>query len=182
MLALNDFPVPLLGFAAYSGTGKTTLLTQVIPLLTKAGYHIALVKHSHHNFEIDHPKKDSYELRKAGAEQVVIASKERIAWIAELQEEKEEPSLQEALQVLQLDSLDLVLVEGFKNEAIPKIELHRQSLARPYLHRNDANIIAIASDEMPAQKKESLKWLDINDIQQVSGFIQTWLESRCDKD
>ena len=181
MKEMSDFPLPLLGFAAYSGTGKTTLLTQLIPLLVDAGYHIGLVKHSHHSFEIDYPQKDSYELRKAGAEQVVIAAKDRIAWVAELQEEKEEPSLQEALQALQLDGLDLVLVEGFKEESIPKIELYRQSLGRPYLHSNDPNIIAIATDEIPVQKAESLTWLDINNVLQIKSFVQYWLEEKAKK-
>jgi len=105
---MSDFPLPLLGFAAYSGTGKTTLLTRLLPLLKQQGLRVGLVKHSHHNFEIDYPGKDSYELRKARAGQVVIASPQRVAWIREVAEKREEPDLEEALSAFDSDSLDLI--------------------------------------------------------------------------
>jgi molybdopterin-guanine dinucleotide biosynthesis protein MobB len=173
---MSDFPLPLLGFAAYSGTGKTTLLTRLLPLLKQQGLRVGLVKHSHHNFEIDYPGKDSYELRKAGAGQVVIASPQRVAWIREVAEKREEPDLEEALSAFDSDSLDLILVEGFKHEAaIPKIELHRQALQKPFLYPQDSNIIAIAVDQHTPEETNNLSWLDLNNPPQIVDFIVNWL-------
>jgi len=136
---------PLLGFAAFSGTGKTTLLEQLIPLLIKTGLNVALIKHSHHNFEIDKPGKDSYRLRAAGASPVMLVSSHRRAIITEFKTIKD-PQLDEQLLALDQSELDLVLVEGFKAENLPKIELHRPSLQKPLLFPDDPNIIAIATD------------------------------------
>jgi molybdopterin-guanine dinucleotide biosynthesis protein MobB len=141
-----DFPVPILGFAAWSGTGKTTLLSQIIPLLIARGLRVALVKHAHHSFDIDHPGKDSHILRKAGANEVVIASRHRIASVRETPGNQKEPRLIDILSVMQTNQLDLILVEGFKMEDIPKVELHRKSLNQPYLYPNDMNVIALAED------------------------------------
>jgi molybdopterin-guanine dinucleotide biosynthesis protein MobB len=165
---------PLLGFAAWSGTGKTTLLSKLIPLLRKQGLRIALVKHAHHDFDIDHPGKDSYRLRKAGAEHVVVASNRRLAMIREIGMRREEPSLQEALVALDLTHIDLVLVEGFKHERIPKIELYRHSLDKPLLHRGDPTIIAIASDtpvDINANIGSRIDQLDIDDPGQIAEYI-----------
>lgn len=168
-----QFPVPLLGFAASSGTGKTTLLTQLIPLLSEKGIRIAIIKHSHHNVEIDNPKKDSYKLRKAGAQQTVIASPHRTSIIVEhpLQEDS---SLQQALSHLQTETLDLVLVEGFKFEQIPKIELHRKILGKPYFYPDDENIIAVASDyPLPeGDCPRDIVQLDINNHLEISSFVE----------
>ena len=105
------FPVPLLGFAAYSGTGKTTLLTRLIPLLKARGLRCAAIKHSHHDFDIDVPGKDSHRMREAGAEQVVLASPHRTFWVGE-GDGHTEPGLAELVDRLDLARLDLVLVEG----------------------------------------------------------------------
>ena len=145
MSDLYNFPVPLLGLAAYSGTGKTTLLEQLIPLLIKQKLNIALVKHSHHDIEMDKPGKDSYRLRKAGASQVVLGSPQRTIIFKENIQQKE-PRLIEQLNCLDINELDLVLVEGFRHEKFAKIELHRPSLGKSLLYPNDQNIIAIASD------------------------------------
>ena len=125
-----DFTLPLLGFAAYSGTGKTTLLSKLIPLLTEKGYRIGIIKHTHHNIEIDKPGKDSFVLRESGASQIVVASRNRTAIIIEDPFQTEEPELSDALLNLNTDSLDLVLVEGFKHAELAKIELHRNALGK----------------------------------------------------
>ena len=143
---MNPFNVPVLGFAAYSGTGKTTLLVQLIPLLKAQGIRVALIKHAHHDFDIDIPGKDSYELRKAGAAQVLVASDKRRALITEI-EPAAEPELNELVNQLDLDSADLVLVEGFRHLPFPKIELHRPSLNKGLIFPGDASVIAVASDQ-----------------------------------
>jgi molybdopterin-guanine dinucleotide biosynthesis protein MobB len=160
---------PLLGFAAYSGTGKTTLLTQLLPILKTAGLRVGMIKHSHHRFEVDIPGKDSYELRKAGAAQILLTSKHRWALIEDRKEEHE-PQLQEELNRLDQAVLDLILVEGFRHEAFPKIELHRPSLGKPLLYPNDPNIIAIATDGELSEPTE-LPILDINDVAAVAEFV-----------
>lgn len=166
-----DFPLPLLGFCAYSGTGKTTLLTQLLPLLKQQGLRVGVVKHAHHSFDIDHPGKDSYELRKAGADQMLVASRHRIALVVETHEQREEPRLEDALALLIPSQLDLVLVEGFKLAAIPKIELHRPRLDKPLMYPEDSNIIAIASDEPLAISPTTPKQLNLNQPQDIVHFI-----------
>ncbi len=160
---------PILGFAAYSGTGKTTLLTQLIPLLREHGIRIAMIKHAHHNFDIDQPGKDSYELRKAGAGQMLITSSRRWALMVE-RETPEDPVLAEMIARLDLKAVDLVLVEGFKHEAFPKIELHRPSLGKPLLFPEDPDILAVASDT-PGQIDTALPVLDLNDPTAIAAFI-----------
>lgn len=161
--------VPILGFAAFSGTGKTTLLTKLIPLLKAEQLRVGLIKHSHHNFEIDKPGKDSYLHRKAGASPVMISSRYRRAVIWE-REIREEPSLLEELSYFDKTGLDIILVEGFKREAIAKIELHRPSLGKPLLFPEDQSIIAVACDENIPQLTE-LPMLDLNQPTQIANFI-----------
>jgi molybdopterin-guanine dinucleotide biosynthesis protein MobB len=165
------YPRPLLGFSAFSGTGKTTLLKRLLPLLRANGVRIGVVKHAHHRFDIDHPNKDSYELRKAGAEQMLIASRRRMAWITEFSEDHGEPALEETLEALDPTSLDLVLVEGFKRDPFPKIELHRPSLGRPLLYPNDPDIIAVATDDTLPARPDNLRLLDLNNIEEIAGFV-----------
>jgi len=160
---------PLLGFAAYSGTGKTTLLTKLLPILKVQGLRVGMVKHSHHRFEIDIPGKDSYELRKAGAAQILLTSQHRWALIED-RPEAQEPQLQEELGRLDQTALDLILVEGFRHEAFPKIELHRPSLNKPLLCLDDPNIIAIATDA-PLPTSTHLPILDINNVSAVADFV-----------
>lgn len=136
---------PVLGFAAYSGTGKTTLITQLIPILKSSGLRVALIKHSHHNFEIDQPGKDSYRHREAGASPVMLVSSHRRAIITEFDEIKE-PTLDDQLKFFDQSELDLILVEGFKAARFPKIELHRPSLKKKLIFPNDPDIFAIATD------------------------------------
>ena len=151
-----DFPVPLLGFAAYSGTGKTTLLLSLLPLLKQTGLRIAVVKHAHHAFEMDRPGKDSYRLRTAGADEMLVAGKCRIGWVRECPDHTEEPRLTDVLAVLDPERLDLVLVEGFKAGCFP----------------TDPGIVAIATDggEL-ACDPGSLPQLSINDPVGIADFV-----------
>ena len=168
--------IPLLGFAAVSGTGKTTLLCKLIPLLKAQGIRISVVKHSHHDFDIDHAGKDSYRLRESGASNIVIASQKRTAIIIEHpKDQQDDPTLESALKHIHSDSCDLILVEGFKQADFPKIELHRQALDSPYLYPTDSNIIAIALDhELDNTNKGNDKipiLLDLNQPHKIVDFI-----------
>ena len=163
----ND--VPVLGIAAYSGTGKTTLLRKMLPQLRAHGLRVAMVKHAHHSFDIDVPGKDSYELRKAGATQTLIASRHRWALVTETGD-ADEPRVDELLAHLDHSSLDLILVEGFKAEAFPKIELHRPSQGHPLLCTLDASIVAIATDA-PLDHAVLIPTLDLNQPERIVEFI-----------
>lgn len=158
---------PVLGIAAWSGTGKTTLLKKLLPLLRAQGLRIGMLKHAHHTFDIDHPGKDSYELRKAGAEQMLIASSRRWALMVEATTEGD-VSLTDMLDRLDRSSLDLILVEGFRHTSFPKIELHRPALGMPLLFPDDSSVIAIASDQT---LESTLPQLDLNDPHAIAAFI-----------
>lgn len=131
------------GLAGYSGSGKTTLLEQLIPYLTQRGLRLSLIKHAHHDFDIDQPGKDSWRHRKAGASQVLVSSDQRWALIHELRGAPE-PGLAQHLATLA--PCDLVLVEGFKREPIPKLEIHRAANGKPWLYPEDPYVIAVATD------------------------------------
>lgn len=169
--------IPVLGFCAHSsGIGKTTLLTQLIPALIQQGLRISVVKHAHHEFDIDHAGKDSFKLRQAGAVQMMVASRQRWALMTELvrtPHAENEPNLAHLLAQMDGHLTDLVLAEGFKHEAIPKIEVHRSALGTPLLASEDANIIAIATDTpLPIATPQ----IDLNDINAIAAFITTWLK------
>lgn len=168
----DKFRKPLLGFAAYSGTGKTTLLVKVLPLLRARGLRVAMIKHAHHDFDIDQPGKDSYELRKAGAEQMLIASNFRRALMTETPAGAE-PELAELLAELNLEAIDLVLVEGFRHHAFPKIELHRPSTGKDLIFPGDRDVVAVASDALI--ETGGLPLLDLNSAKEVADFIVSWL-------
>ncbi len=168
--------VPLLGFCAFSGTGKTTLLTRLIPLLRAEGLRLGVIKHAHHDFDIDQPGKDSRRLRDSGAEQMLIASRHRMAFIRECKGPEREPRLAELLHCVDTRALDLVLVEGFKREPIPKIELHRPSLGKPLIHAADRHVIAIASDA-PLTPLRAMPVLDLNRPELIRDFVLGWMEA-----
>ena len=168
----------LLGISAWSGTGKTTLLKKLIPALNEQGVRLAVIKHAHHKFDVDHPGKDSYELRKAGAHQMLIASDQRWALMVD-KVEPQEPQLCDLISKLDLAQLDLVLVEGFKRESIPKLELHRPSLGKPLIYPEDENIIAIATDS-PDHIITDLPVLDMADIEAVLAFVLNYMDWQCD--
>ncbi len=161
--------IPVIGFAAFSGTGKTTLLERLLPILTHSGVRIGMIKHAHHQFDIDTPGKDSYRLRKAGATQTLIASTQRWALMTENPVE-DPPELVNLIQHLDQKHLDLILVEGFKQAHIPKIELHRPGLGHPLLFPADDNIIAIATDT-PLEIETDLPRLDLNQPEEIANFI-----------
>ncbi|MGQ0656853.1 MAG: molybdopterin-guanine dinucleotide biosynthesis protein MobB [Chromatiales bacterium] len=163
----ND--VPMIGFAAWSGTGKTTLLRKLLPLLRSHGLRVGVVKHAHHDFDIDVPGKDSDELRKAGATHVLVGSRKRWALVVETDLEQE-PPLSALLCHIATDELDLILVEGMKHEPIPKIELHRPSVGRPLLCLRDRHIIAVAADA-PVVAPGNLPVLDLNNPAAIAKFI-----------
>ena len=170
MTEFLDFPVPVIGFAARSGTGKTTLLRQVISILVQRGIRVAVIKHSHHDFEIDKPGKDSYELHHAGSCQTLLTSSYRSVLISE-NRQRQEPRISEALASLDTRSIDLVLVEGFRDEPdLRKIEIYRASLARQPLYRQTPGIIAVATDQ--ALPDCELPLLDLNTPSQLADFIQ----------
>ena len=166
-------PVPILGFAAYSGTGKTTLLTKVIPILKEKNVRLGIIKHAHHDFDIDHPGKDSYKLRKSGADKMLVASSKRWALMVENGTQNEEPDLQSLIKHIEPGSLDLILVEGFKRENFPKIELHRSEYNKDYIYRQDESIIAIATDgPLPtSDDRRPITQLDINKPSDIAAFI-----------
>ena len=158
--------LPLLGFAAYSGTGKTTLLEALLPLLTQAGLKVGVLKHAHHDFDVDKPGKDSYRLRKAGANQMLIASRNRHVLMTETPEAEAE--FDYLLTRFDSAKLDLILVEGCKNIAFPKIELNRHEVGKPWLYPNDNNIIAIAAD---THVESPLPQISINDLDSIRDFV-----------
>ncbi len=164
--------IPLLAIAAWSGTGKTTLLKRLIPELCALGLRPGLIKHTHHDMDVDKPGKDSYELRKAGAAQTIVASEQRWALMTET---PEKPELDLTWLVSRMDAskLDLVLVEGFKHEPVPKILLLKNSGHRVEELVIDEHTIAVASDVSIAT---SLPLLDLNDVPQIATFIVSWLE------
>lgn len=155
----------VIGFAGWSGSGKTTLVEKVIGLLEAQGLAVSLIKHAHHDFDIDYPGKDSYRHRHAGCREVLVTSARRWAVMHELRG-RDELSLSEALA--QLSPCDLVLVEGFKREPIPKVEIYRAEIGKPQLFPNDPHIIAVASD---APVDTALPQLDLNDPMAVAAFI-----------
>ena len=163
----------VVGFAAFSGTGKTTLLEKLLPLLTEAGAHVGLIKASHHDVDPDTPGKDSYRLRRAGASQLVLSGPRRSICYTEYPQPIEH-DLEDQLRLMDLERLDLVLVEGFRDAVLPKIELHRKDYDKPFLFDQDPHIIALAWDGgMNAQLPDGLTVLDINNPVQIAEFLQT---------
>lgn len=165
-----DINCPILGFVAYSGTGKTTLLKKLIPLLKQKNIRIGMIKHAHHDFDIDKPGKDSYELRKAGADQMLVASKQRWALMVETPGQ-DETQLDGLLQQLDTAKLDLVLIEGFKHVDYPKIECHRALQGHDLMCLKDNSIIAFATDKASVSDIE-IPQLNLNKPEDIAKFIQ----------
>ena len=168
-------PVPLLGFVAPSGTGKTTLLTRLIPALNARGVRCAAIKHSHHDFDIDIPGKDSHRLRAAGARQVLLASPHRVLSVEE-GDGRTEPCLHDLVGRLDLSAVDLVLVEGFRQERLPKIEVHRPERGTALLCQEDDDIVALACDADPGQRL-AIPLLPMNEPDAVADFIVGWMRT-----
>lgn len=165
----------LFGIAGYSGSGKTTLLEKLLPRLTSLGLRVSVLKHAHHDFDIDRPGKDSFRHRQAGAGEVLIASRWRWALMNELRGARE-PTLAE--YVSHFSACDLVLVEGFKQEAIPKLEVYRAANGKPPLWPDNPHIVAVASDASPSRLPlpAQLRRLDLNDPPAIVRFILETIE------
>lgn len=153
------------GFAGWSGSGKTTLIEKLIPRFVKQGLKVSLLKHAHHTFDVDQPGKDSHRHRLAGCTEVMVTSSRRWALMHELRGERE-PSFEDQLR--HLSPCDLLLVEGFKFQPIPKLEVYRPAVESAPLHPNDPNIIAVATD---ANLETRLPVLDLNDDARIAAFI-----------
>ena len=154
----------VIGIAGWSGAGKTTLLTRVIPRLTARGLRVSTIKHAHHAFDVDQPGKDSHTHRAAGATEVLVSSANRFALMHELRGEPE-PTLGALLE--RLSPVDLVLVEGFKREMHPKLEVFRASVGKPLLAPDDPNIVAIASDGPVAARVPVVSLDDIEAVAEI---------------
>jgi molybdopterin-guanine dinucleotide biosynthesis adapter protein len=157
----------VIGLAGWSGSGKTTLITKVIPVLVGRGLKIATIKHAHHAFDIDRPGKDSWHHREAGAAEVVVASSRRWALVHELRDEPE-PTLEELLARLSL--ADLVIIEGFKRHAHPKLEIYRAAVGKPLIYPQDDCVVAIASDAPLPQAQLPVLMLD--DVEGIANVLQ----------
>jgi molybdopterin-guanine dinucleotide biosynthesis protein B len=156
----------VIGFAGWSGAGKTTLIVKLIPELNRRGFSVSTIKHAHHNFDLDQPGKDSYEHRAAGAEEVLVASANRVALMRELRGAPE-PSLAELLRLLK--PVDLVLVEGFKRDPLPKIEIFRTANDKPPMYPNDPHIVARISDAV--EPFVGLPHASIDDISAAADLV-----------
>jgi molybdopterin-guanine dinucleotide biosynthesis protein B len=156
----------IIGLAGWSGSGKTTLITKVLPCLIGRGHRVSTLKHAHHGFDLDQPGKDSFFHRAAGATEVIISSAKRWAILHEL---REQPEWDLAGLLTRMSPVDLVLVEGFKRDAFPKLEIHRAVNGKPLLHLEDKHIVAVAADTaLPAAK---VPVIDLNDIEAIADFL-----------
>jgi molybdopterin-guanine dinucleotide biosynthesis protein B len=163
--------IRVIGLAGWSGAGKTTLLTRLIPALTAGGLRVSTVKHAHHGFEVDRPGKDSFLHREAGASEVIVSSARRWVQIHEGREDAE-ARLGELLR--RLSPCDLVLVEGYKREAHPKLEVFRDANGRPPLHPEDSRIVAVASDR--AFPDAGVPVVPLDDVDTLASRIRDWAE------
>jgi molybdopterin-guanine dinucleotide biosynthesis protein B len=156
----------IIGLAGWSGSGKTTLITKLLPRLIARGQRVSTVKHAHHGFDLDQPGKDSFFHRAAGATEVVISSAKRFAVLHEL---REGPEWNLADLLGKMSAVDLVLIEGFKRDAFPKLEVHRATNGKPLLHPEDPLIVAVASDDPLPQAKVPV--VDLNDIEAIADLL-----------
>ena len=157
----------IVSFVAKSGTGKTTLLEKVIVILKERGFRVGVIKHDAHRFDIDHPGKDSYRLTAAGADTMLICSPEKLALVKRHQVAPEV----EELVATYFSDVDILLTEGFKKSALPKIELHRRERSKTLICRgeqHDPTLVAVASDE---PLDVDVPVLDLNSAEQVADFV-----------
>jgi molybdopterin-guanine dinucleotide biosynthesis protein B len=156
----------IIGLAGWSGSGKTTLIKKLIPSLIARGSSVSTLKHAHHGFDLDQPGKDSFFHRAAGATEVIISSARRWAILHEL---REEPEWDLPALVAKMSPVDLVLVEGFKRDAFPKLEIHRAANGKPLIHPDDPHIVAIAADIALPQAK--IPVIDLNDVEAIADLL-----------
>lgn len=155
----------IIGLAGWSGAGKTTLMVKLLPCLIGQGLSVSTLKHAHHRFDVDVPGKDSWQHRQAGAQQVMVASGARWALMTELRTARE-PTLPEL--VARMDPADLIIVEGFKRDAHPKIEVHRAANAKPWMRPDMPGIVAVASDVSPPY---DLPRAHLDDIAAIAALV-----------
>lgn len=170
-----DSPRPngirVIGFVGSSGSGKTTVIEQLVPLLSQRGVRIGVMKHAHHGFDMDRPGKDSYRARAAGAAQVLVASHERWVLMGEVPLPTVEPNFQAMLSKFDPEQVHLVLAEGFSSEAFPKIEVYRPNHGKPpRCWPHDSSLIALATD-VPVDTGATVIRLDLNRIDQIAEFV-----------
>ena len=158
----------IFGFAGWSGSGKTTLIEQLIPHLVARAGRVSLVKHAHHAFDIDYPGKDSFRHREAGCTEVLVSSGRRYALMHELRGERE-LTLGEA--IARLSPCDLVLVEGYKTQPIPKLEIWRPSVGKPMLHPIDPAIRGIATDAPDSLRGVELPVFGLDAVEEIATFV-----------
>lgn len=158
----------MIGIAGWSGSGKTTLMVKLLPELTGRGLAVSTLKHAHHNFDTDKPGKDSYELRAAGAHEVMVSSANRWALVHEHRGDAE-PEMDQLID--RMTPVDLLIVEGFKSRPHDKLEVHRPSVGEPLLCLRDPHVVAVASDEPMPDVPVPVPLLDLNDIAAVADFI-----------
>ena len=156
----------IIGLAGWSGSGKTTLITKLIPRLIARGISVSTLKHAHHGFDLDQPGKDSFFHRAAGASEVIISSANRWAILHEL---RGQPEWNLAALMGKMSPVDLVLVEGFKRDAFPKLEIHRIANGKPLIHPQDPHIVAVASDS--AVPAAIVPVIDLNDIEAIADLL-----------
>ncbi|HMX17021.1 MAG TPA: molybdopterin-guanine dinucleotide biosynthesis protein B [Rhodocyclaceae bacterium] len=157
------------GIAGYSGAGKTTLIEALIPRFINRGLRVSVIKHAHHGFDIDRPGKDSYRFREAGSGEVLVATDQR--WVLMHEAKNGVPTLEDHLA--RFSPCDLVLVEGFKQEPIPKLEVHRQANGKPFIWPENPRIVAVASD---APIPGALPRLELDDRDAIAAFILDYLK------
>ena len=156
----------IIGLAGWSGSGKTTLVTKLIPCLTSRGLRVSTLKHAHHGFDLDQPGKDSFMHRAAGATEVIVSSARRFAILHEL---RDEPEWDLRDLVPRMALVDLVLVEGFKRDAFPKIEIHRAANGKPLIYPDDPYIVAIAADTALPQVQVPV--VDLDDVEAIAELV-----------
>lgn len=170
-------PFPVLGIAAWSGTGKTTLLTQLLPRLRESGLVVGVIKHAHHSFDVDQPGKDSYELRRAGALPMLVASRERFALMQETPDQ-EEPDLAHLLALMAHHQPDLVIVEGFKAWPIPKLVLYRDNIGDASIVSDEWVQAVALSGQPPVALSASTTCLDLDNLESISQWVLRWVAAQ----
>lgn len=168
---------PILGIAAWSGTGKTTLLEKLLPRLAEYGLKVAVIKHAHHSFDVDQPGKDSYKLRSAGAAPVLVASRQRFALMQETPGQ-EEPDLAQLIAMMAPHKPDLVIVEGFKAWPIPKLVLYRDGIGDAAILTGQWVEAVALSAPPPIDLAASVAQLDLGDSEAVAQWVVTWLSAK----
>ena len=164
-------PRHIIGLIGWSGSGKTTLLSDLIPLLTERGFTVSTMKHTHHDFDMDQPGKDSYRHREAGAQEVLLTSRKRWALLHEL---RDAPEFEMEELISKMAPVDILLIEGFKSHSFPKIEVNRPSRGKKLLCKTDDSVVALATDE--EVEGAGVPILDLNSVEAIADFIVGYLK------